>query len=217
MYALRRKLLVTILCLSVSVFESAGVSHAKSGSKVKVEVEADLQPCGALAPATSPCNSAGTPPEPDAEGEAEREQETRNGVVKKNEFKGKVKIPIDLNSRLGIIDQAAAERADIRLILSRAGADFAECRLAFAEIETEDEEDQAVYKVDVRIKKGAVQAKKGVCDLNLATAAIDLGVPDVQADDVVTATLVTPTETNKNPVDRTLDVDFLQGTFELED
>lgn len=217
MRTLRRRLLVTSLCLAVSVFLSAGLSHAKKGgSKVEVEVEADLQPCGASALATSPCDPTGIPPEPDAEGEAKHKKETRNGVVKKDEFKGKVKIPIDPDSQLGIIDEAAAEGADIRLILSRAGADFAECRLAFDEIEAEDGEDRAEYKVDVRIKKGAVQAKKGVCDLNLTTAAIDLGVPDAQAGDVVTATLVNPTETNKNPADRTLDVDFLQGTFELD-
>jgi hypothetical protein len=213
MRALRRRLLVTTICLAVSVFVSAGVSHAKKGgSKVKVKVEAELEPCGAVAPATSPCAPGGTPPESDAKGEAKHEKETRNGVIKKDEFKGKVKIPVDPGSQLGIIDEAAAEGADIRLILSRAGADFAECRLVFDEIEEEDDDDevQAEYKVDVRIKKGAVQAKKGVCDMDLATADIQSGVPDAQAGDVVTATLVV------NPADRTLDVDFLQGTFELD-
>lgn len=211
MRTLPKRLLAAPLCLAVSVFMLAGVSYAKKGgSKVKVEVEADLQPCGASALATSPCDPTGIPPEPDAEGEAKHKKETRNGVIKKDEFKGKVKIPIDQNSQLGIIDEAAAEGADIRLILSRAGVDFAECRLAFDEIEAEDGEDRAEYKVDVRIKKGAVQAKKGVCDVDLTTAAIDSGVPDALADDVVTATLVT------NPANRTLDVDFLQGTFELD-
>lgn len=222
MQALRRRLLVTTLCLAVSVFMLAGVSHAKKGgSKVKVKVEAELEPCGAVAPATSPCATGGTPPEPGAEGEAKHEKETQKGVVKKDEFKGKVKISVDPASALGIVDEAAAEGADIRLILSRAGVDIAECRLVFDEIEEEDDDDdadkiQAEYKVDVRIKKGAVQAKKGVCDMNLATAAIELGVPDAQPGDVVTATLVHSTETNSNPADRILDVDFLQGTFELD-
>ena len=216
MRALRRGLLVTTICLAVSVFVSAGVSHAKKGgSKVKVEVEAEIEPCGALAPATSPCATGGTIPEPGAEGEAKHEKETKKGVVKKDEFKGKVKIPFP-SSALGILDETAAEGADIRLILSHAGTDFAECRLVFDEIEEEDGDDDdddddddavmAEYKVDVRIKKGAVQAKKGVCDVNLSTTGIQSGVPDAQADDVATTRLVvggTPT-------------DFLQGTFELD-
>jgi Fe-S cluster assembly iron-binding protein IscA len=206
MRALRRGLLVATICLAVSVFLSAGVSHAKSGSEVKVEVEAELEPCGALAPATSPCATGGTIPEPGAEGEAKHEKETKKGVVKKDEFKGEVRIPVDPASVLGIVDEAAAEGADVRLILSRAGVDIAECRLAFDEIEEEDDDDevQAEFKVDVRIKKGAVQAKKGECDIDLLTAGIQSGVPDAQADDVATARLVvggTPT-------------DFLQGTFD---
>lgn len=236
MRALRRGLLVTTICVAVSVFLSAGVSHAKKGDKggegalkVEEEVEVELEPCGAVAPATSPCDLvAGTPPEPHAEGDAEHMKKIRNGVVKKDEFKGEVKIPIDSNSQLGIIDEAAAKVADIRLILSHEdGTDFAECRLAFDEIEMEDEEDEdgedeAEYKLNVRIKKGAVQAKRGVCDVDLTNvdtttgnAIIDSGVPDVQADDVATATLVDPTETDKNPADRTQDIDFLQDTFEL--
>lgn len=206
MRALRRGLLVTTICLAVSVFLSAGVSHAKSGSKVKVKVEADLQPCGAVAPATSPCDPTGTPPEPGAEGKAKHEKETRNGVLKKDEFKGTVKIPVSLTSALGIVDQTAAENADVRLILSRGGTDFAECFLEFDEVEDEDGEIEAEFKVDVRIKKGSVQAKKGVCDTDLAIAGIQSGVPDAQADDVATARIVaggTPT-------------DFLQGTFEKD-
>ena len=221
MRELRRGLLVTTICLAASVFLSAGVSHAKKAdSKVKVKVEADLQPCGAVLPATSPCAPGGTPPEPDAEGTAKHEKETQKGVVKKDEFKGKVKIPVDPGSKLGIIDEATAEGADIRMILSRQDGttgiftDFAECRLAFDKIEMEDEEDDgdnskayAEYKVEVLVKKGAVQAKKGICDMNPTTAAIELGIPDAKAGDVVTATLVV------NPANRALDVDFLQGTF----
>jgi hypothetical protein len=206
MQALRRRLLVTTICLAASVFLSTGVSHAKKGgSKIKVKVEADLQPCGAVAPATSPCDPAGTPPEPDAEGTARHEKESKSGVVKKDEFKGKVKIPVDPSSQLGIIDEAAAEGADIRMILSRAGTDFAECLLEFDEVEDEDGEDQAEYKVDVRLKKGAVQAKKGMCDIDLLAAGIQSGIPDAKAGDIVTATLVV------NSANRTLDVDFLQG------
>lgn len=208
MRTLRRRLLVTTICLAVSVFLSAGVSHAKKGgSKVKVEVEAELEPCGAISPATSPCAPTGTPPEPNAEGKAKHKKETWNGVIKKDEFKGTVKIPVDPASALGIVDEASAENADVRLILSRAGAEFAECRLVFDEIEGEDEDDdddddeiQAEFKVDVRIKNGALQEKKGICTMTTTGEHV---VPNAQVGDVATATLVTGgTQT-----------DFLQGTF----
>lgn len=213
MRALRRGLLVTTICLAVSVFLSAGVSHAKKAdSKVKVKVEADLQPCGAVPTATSPCDPAGTPLEPGAEGEAKHKKETQKGVVKKDEFKGTVKIPFP-STALGITDEDKAKAADVRLILSQAGTPFAECRLAFDKIEADDDDDDddaavmAEYKVSVRMQKGTVQAKKGVCDVDLLTADIQSGVPDAQADDLVTATLVV------DSTDRTKDVDFLQGTF----
>lgn len=211
MRTLRRRLLVATICLAVSVFLSAGVSHAKkSSSKVKVEVEAELEPCGAISPATSPCAPAGTPPEPNAEGKAKHKKETWNGVIKKDEFKGTVKIPVDPASALGIVDEDAAESADIRLILSHEdGSKFAECRLVFEEIEGEDEDDdedddedelQAEFKVDVRIKKGALQEKKGMCAMTTTGEHV---VPNAQVGDVATATLVMGgTQT-----------DFLQGTF----
>lgn len=198
MRALYRSLLVTTLCVAVSVFMFAGVSQAKkggsSGSKVKIEVRAELEPIG-----TS---------EPDAEGQARHKKETRTKneviTIKKDEFKATVNVPVP-SLGLGITDEASAENADIRLILSHDGADFAECLLEFDEVEDEDGEDQAEYKVDVRIKKGAVQAKKGVCDVDLVTTDIQSGVPDARANDVATARLVAGGTST----------DFLQGTFEV--
>lgn len=217
MQAVYRSLLVAALCVAVSVFMVAGISHAKGGShisKVKVHVRANLEPCGAVTPATSPCDPASTPPEPNAEGKVWRHKEARKGVTKKDEFKGVVKIPVDSASALGIVDETSAENADIRVILSRNGADYAECRLELEEIEEDEEEDgddegvQAHYRVHVRIKKGAAIAKKGTCDINPTTAAIDLGVPDVQAGDLATVTVVT------DPNNRGADIDFLDGDFE---
>lgn len=212
MGVLRERLFATAVCIAVSAFLSAGVSEA--AKKVKIEVEAELEPCGAISPATSPCDPSGTPPEPGAEGTVEHKQESQNSVVKKNEFKAEVKIPFP-SAPLGITDEAAAESADIRLILSHAdGSEFAECRLAFAEIESEDEDDDeddsgvyAEYKVDVRIKKGVVQAKKGTCTLIDPPGP---GVPNAMAGDVATATLVS------DSTNRILDVDFLQGPFEAD-
>ncbi len=198
MHALYRSLLVTALCVAVSGFMFAGTGSANGGSpvsKLKVHVKAELEPFD-------------TSPEPDAEGTMRHVKEVRKGVIKVDKFKGTVKIPIPA-SALGIVDEASAENADIRLILSHAGTDFAECRLVFDEIEGEDDDDdddelQAKFKVHVRIKKGTPQAKKGVCDIDLLTPDIQSGVPDARVDDVATVTLVT----GGTPTD------FLEGTFE---
>lgn len=180
MRALYRSLVVTTLCVAVSVFMFDGVSHANGGSQVKLKVRAELEPFD-------------TSPEPDAEGKARHNKKVnKKGVLKKDEFIATVEIPIDPASALGIVDRASAENADIRLILSRDGAPFAECLLEFREF---DGDDEAKFKVDVRIKKGALREKKGAC--NVSTGP---GVPDAQAGDVATA--------------RTGGIDFLQGTFE---
>ncbi len=189
------------------MFMFASVSQAKkggsSGSKVKIDVRAELEP-------------ADGSPEDDAKGKMRHQKEIRKGILKKDEFKGNVRMRAHPASALGIVDEASAENADIRLILSSNGTDFSECFLQFDEFddddddedEDEDEEIQAVFKIHVRMKKGAVKVTKGACDVDLGTAGIQSGVPDVQDGDLATATLV------RNPADRTQDIDFLEGTFE---
>lgn len=200
----------TTLCLVLSIFALTGVSLAKSSPVVETEVEAELVPC---------CGD----PEPDAEGEAERDTRTRNGVVQRDEFKAKVKVPVDPSSALGIIDQTTAENADIRLTLIRGDIAYAECALKFEEIEIEaesalngdddddDDDDgeveiEAEYKVVVRsrLRKGVsvLQELKGTCDTNLGTLGIQAGVPDVQDGDMARVRIV-----------GTTDIDFLEGTF----
>jgi hypothetical protein len=176
-------------------------------SKVKVEVEAKMWPVGS--PAI----------EPNAKGEAKHEQETKNGALKKDKFEGEVKIPVGPTSGLGIVDEATARNADIRLLLSRAGASFAECRLDFYKIERKRGRVMAEYKVEVRMQSGAVQARWGECDVDVTNvdavgdAVIDSGIPNAQANDVSTALLVDSTEEDLNPGDRTIDEDVLQGMF----
>lgn len=177
MRTLYKSLLVTTLCAAVSVFMFDGVSHANGGgSKVKLEVRAELEPFDGS-------------PEPDAEGKARHKKETRtkNGVttIKKDEFKATVEFPVP-SLGLGIADEAAAEDAEVLLILSRGSSDFATCLMEFDEVE----DDEAEFKVDVRRRKGTLRERKGTCGES---------VPDAQAGDVATATL------NGTP--------FLRGTF----
>lgn len=197
-------LLVTALCLTVSTFALAGVSFADKGpkaKKVKTEVRATLASC---------CGD----PEPDSSGKAKRKAEARNEVVEKDEFEGKIKVPVP-STGLGIANEATAASADIRLVLSHGGTPYAECLFEFDELETEEEDGEiqteAEYKVNVRLqlKKGTpiLQARKGTCDTDLGTAGIQTGVPNVREDDTTTAILVV------NPDDRTKDIPFLEGTF----
>jgi len=174
-------------------FAFAGLAEAKKGGNSgngggnnKVELEAELEPV------------AGTP-EPDVEGDSERKTKTKKGVLKEDRFKAEVEIPIP--NALGI-DEGNAASADVRLILSRGGANYAECQLVFDEVEDDDDGLEAEYKLDLRIKKNGKTKARGSCDV---------GFPDVQDGDVATAVLVV------DPANRAADVVLLQGTYELDD
>jgi hypothetical protein len=164
MQALYRSLLVTTLCAAVSVFMFDGVSHAKGGSKVKVEVRAELEPFD-------------TSPEPDAEGKARHKNETKKGVLRKDEFKATVKVPVP-SLALGITDEASAENAAVHLLVS--GSTSADCLMEFDEFDDDDDELQAEFKLDVRWKKSTVQDKKGTCGES---------IPGAQDGDVATVTV----------------------------
>ncbi len=188
MRALYRNLLATTLCVAVSVFMFDGVGQANGGSsgpkKVKIDVRAELEPFDASS-------------EPDPEGRARHHKEIRKGVIKKDEFKAMVKIPVPAPG-LGITDETTAENADIRLVLSGAGVGSVECLLEFDEIEEDDDDDelQAVFKIHVRMKKGELREKKGMCIMTGGSHV----VPNAQDGDTATATV------NGTP--------FLEGTFE---
>ena len=169
------------LAFSSVVFLAAGAADAKDGNgnnAADVRLQADLVAC---------CGN----PEPEAGGEADRRIRGKN-----NRFQAEVDIPIP--NGLGIT-AGNAGAADVRLILSRGGTDYAECRLVFDEIEHDKSsgEVEAEYKLHLRGKKN-----RGSCGA---------GLPDIQAGDVGTVTLVT------NTANRALDVDLLQGSFGADD
>jgi hypothetical protein len=188
-----KAILMGLFAMVFLSFALPGSAEAKKGSKgghgggsEKVKLEAELEPC---------CNT----PEPGAEGESERRSKTKDGVSKEERFKAEVEIPFP--NALGI-DQSNAQSADIRLILSRAGTNYAECLLVFDEIENDDGEVEVEYKLDLKIKEDGKQKSRGSCDV---------GMPDVVDGDLATAVLVV------NPLDRTQDIALLEGTFELDD
>jgi len=177
---------VIFLFFALAGSAEAKKGNGKGGGNEKVELEAELEPC---------CNT----PEPEAEGDSERKSKTKDGVSKEERFKAEVELPIP--NALGI-DQSNAQSADIRLILSRAGTNYAECLLVFDEIEDDDGEVEVEYKLDLRVKKNGKQKSKGSCDV---------GLPDVEPGDLATAVLVV------NPLDRSQDIVLLEGTYALDD
>jgi hypothetical protein len=189
----------------------AAPNAASAKNSVNTEFKTDLDACCAA-------------PAEDNKGSAIYRKQTSGLVTKQERFRAQAKIDLP-SAALSIADETAAAAADVRVILSRTGADYAECSLEFAQVEQETElEDgttvvvtEAEFIVDVRnmFKKGGLQYREfvGTCDVDLGTAGIQTGVPVVQAGDVATVTLVDPSEATLAPGARTLDKDFLQGTF----
>ena len=185
--------LIILIMLVPLGLASAGMAknNGKSGN-AKIRLEADLE------------SPALIPVEGDGEGDARYDEKTHKGVSKTKRFNAKVKIPILNTSPLGIIDEAAAENADVQLVLSR-GVDaldptpYATCVLQLTEIEEELEDgvpvSLAVYKVDVRSElRGRTQRQRqihGGCDIDVATAEVQNGTPIVTAGDTLNAVLLT--------------------------
>jgi hypothetical protein len=185
--------LIALSMLVPFAFTSAGMAknNGKSGNG-KIRVEADLE-----APALIPV-------EGDGEGDARYEERIHKGVSKTKRFQAKVRIPVSNSSPLGIIDEAAAQNADVQLVLSH-GLDaleptpYATCILQLTEIEQELEDgvpvSVAVYKVDVRSElRGRSQRQRqihGGCDIDVATAELQNGTPVVADGDTLDAVLLT--------------------------
>jgi hypothetical protein len=183
-----------------------------SAKTVNTEFKTDLDPCCAA-------------PADDNGGSAEYKKQVANGTTTKQErFRAQATIELP-SAALGLATVADAQAADVRVILSRASVDYAECSLVMVDIdrETEIEDGEAVVKteaeflVDVRnlLKKSSLLPRNlvGACDMDLSTPGIQDGVPAVQAGDAATVTLVDPSEAAVDTASRTLDKDFLQGAF----
>lgn len=182
-----------ILLLVASAFPVASVGVAHAGEPVtQILNVAVLTPC---------CGN----PEPNGRGLAQANTLSKPNVLEVDAFSGSVTIPIP-SSNLGT---SSVPTGDIRLVLSRAGANYAECFLAPTQ-EPEnnwEEEEQATFLTSiVKVKIWSLTLFRqfaGFCDVDLSTGAIDPGVPAVQSGDVVTA--ISVVNSVRTP--------FLQGTF----
>ncbi len=183
-----------------------------SAKTVNTEFKTDLDPCCA-APAEDNGGSAGY-----------KKQVVNGATTKQERFRAQAQVELP-SAALGIATVADAEAADIRVILSRAAVDYAECSLLMFETDQQTETVNgevvaitvAEFLVDVRnlLSKGSpvLRSLVGSCDIDLSTPGVQNGVPVVQAGDVATVTLVDPSEAALDPASRTMDKDFLQGTF----
>ena len=92
---------------------------------------------------------------------------------------GTVEIPFP-SEALGLETLTELDDADIRLLLSREGADYAECMLILGRVDLIGE--TAQFKVDIRERGGVVTDKRGSCDVE--------GLPEVEVGDDATSILM---------------------------
>ncbi len=163
---------LSIFLVSIAIAASAGAVLAQAGTTHKpAELRAKLR-------------AGAGDPEPELRGDARRRTQNANKDTK-DEFKGRIDFPFPGNS-LGITTEEAAASADIRLILSRDGIDYAEC---FLELDEDELGDEAEFKVDIRRRDGRLDEKKGTIDTDLSSPGIQAGLPAVQAGDNVRGVL----------------------------
>jgi hypothetical protein len=153
-----------------------------------------------------------------------KKQMIAGATTNQERFRAGVSIALP-SPTLGIATVEDAQAADIRLILTHATADYAECSLIMVDtVKKAAKVNGAVvittfvdFLVDVRYlwnKGDPVQRNYvGWCDIDLSTPGIQDGIPPVQTFDIATVTLVDPSEASLDRASRTLDIDFLQGSF----
>ncbi|BBL74090.1 hypothetical protein [Methylomagnum ishizawai] len=133
-----------------------------------------------------------------ASGRAKLGQQTRA-----TRFEAELRIPLPADA-LAIPDRATAETATLSLTLSRAdGTAYAECDFDLTKTKRNKRSGlvNAEYKIQIGLRRGVLQERFGLCDIDLSTEGAQQGVPAVQAGDSATVT----TDTNGAA--------FLQGTF----
>ena len=161
----------TALALAGAAYAAPGKNKSKNNSRARQEAD--------LAPGATSLEFA-------AEGEARHEAKTHKGALQLHRLRARVEIPIP-SVGLGIVTEEDAEAAVILMVLSRGGVPYAECTLELTEIE----DDEAVYKVDVRLipRHGGpvLREQKGSCDVD-PLAPVAPGIPDVLDGDTAAVT-----------------------------
>src|SRR4051812_49257903 len=111
-----RKQSIITLFVGLALWAAPGAAFAKN---VNIQFKTDLDPCGGSCVAPADNNS----------GKAEYRKQTKQEFFRTH---AAIELP---SAALGLADVAAAQAADVRVILTRATVDYAECSLAFAEVQ----------------------------------------------------------------------------------
>jgi len=189
---------VFFLVASSLLVGPVGVAHAAGTTTTQTLNVADFTPC---------CGD----PEPNGTGTAKANSLVKTGTGRADTFSAEVTIPIP-SSGLGITN---ASTADIRLVLSRGGQDYAECFLVLENNDNDNDannNDEGSATFVVSIVKATFMSLivfkqiAGRCDVDLSTGGIQPGVPAVQAGDLATASSVV----------NSVRTPFLQGAFVLQ-
>lgn len=119
----------------------------------------------------------------------DRRTKFKRGVLRSDDFSAKVEIPVPLLVG-GVTNVSDASAADVEAHFARGGVEFAVCQLGLDELEEEDDNLQAEYKVDIRteVKNGVARTrvKHGSCDTNLLVPGSENSIPDLREGDAVT-------------------------------
>ena len=139
-------------------------------------------------------------PQPSASGVAQSNSLSKTGVGQADIFSASITIP-------GSSSAASHSSADIHVVLSRQGQDYAECLLVPVHHHSSPQSGSATFQVaivKVVVQSGTVFRQfAGWCDVDLSTGGIQAGVPAVQTGDVATAVSIV----------NSIPTEFLSGIF----
>jgi hypothetical protein len=138
-------------------------------------VGADVAPCCAL-------GASG------AEGRVLRRNRVVDNVLTNDAVTITVSLPIPT---AGVVDEAAAGRANVRVVFTRDAERYAECFLdAISPVRSRGIAIEARYQGVVRMRRGkagqtVIRQKRGECDVDMTRPLVQPGVPDAQVGDVI--------------------------------
>jgi hypothetical protein len=124
--------------------------------------------------------------EPGARGEAKLKTKTRG-----SQFEVELKIPVP-SASLAVANKIQAQEATLTLTLSRSGVPYAECDFDLKAFKRgKAGVGSAKYKIEIYDRRGVLQERSGLCDIDLATAGAQTGLPAIQSGDAAAVAIDT--------------------------
>jgi hypothetical protein len=150
------------------------VQTVSSARTSRLGVRASLEPCCGLE--TS-----------EAGGQVVHKNQVTDGVLGKDAVTIAVSVPIPT---AGVVDEASALAAVVRVVFTRDFERYAECFLDVTSLVRRGGVTEARYQAAVDLKRGSngqpvIRQRRGECDVDIAEPLIQPGVPDAQVGDVI--------------------------------